>query len=169
MAIRDSILPEFDHEMASTRKMLDRVPDGKFDWQPHGKSMTLGRLASHVAELPHWGVATASAGSFDVAPPGGQVYKAVSHETRQELLAAFDKNVTEARAQLASLDDAAMMSSWSLLRGGEAMFTMPKVSVFRSFMFNHLYHHRGQLSVYLRMLDVPVPGMYGPSADETGM
>jgi len=169
MAIKEALLPEFDQEMGSTRKMLDRVPDGKFDWQPHKKSMSLGRLASHVAELPHWGVSTVKADSFDVAPPGGTEYKPPTYASKAELVAAFDRNAAEARALIESMDDGAFMQPWSLLRAGQAMFTMPKVAVVRSFVFNHLYHHRGQLSVYLRLLDVPVPGTYGPSADEMGM
>lgn len=169
MAIRDAILPEFDMEMGTTRKMLERVPEDKLGWKPHEKSMTLGVLASHVAEIPGWGVATVSADSFDVNPPGGSAYQSPNHATREALLKSFDENAKKARDLIASMDDGAFMQPWSLLSGGQPMFTMPKAAVLRSFVMNHLFHHRGQLSVYLRMNDVALPSVYGPTADEGKM
>ena len=163
MAIADALLPEYDHETATTRRLLERVPDGKFDWKPHAKSMSLGELSSHLATMLTWGTSTLDHPAFDVpesfAPP--------SLSTRADLLATFDKAATATRASLAARTDAEMMAPWSLTRGGKTLFTMPKVAVMRSFVVNHMIHHRGQLSVYLRQLDVPIPSIYGPSADET--
>ena len=169
MAIKDALLPEWDQEMSSTRKMLERVPNEKFAYQPHAKSMNLGRLASHLAEMPQWCVSTVSADSFDVSPPGGTEYKATTHATREELLAAFDQNAQAAREMLTGMDDGAYMSPWTFKNAGQVVFVLPKIGVVRSFILNHMIHHRGQLSVYLRMLDVALPSMYGPTADESGM
>jgi uncharacterized damage-inducible protein DinB len=167
MAIRDALLPEFDHEMASTRRVLERVPDDAVDWRPHPKSMTLGRLASHLAEMPHWGTVALTQDSFDVTAPGGaRDFTPPPSGTRAEMLAAFDKNVAEARAAITAADDDSFRQSWSLKKGGQPIFTMPRAVVMRSFLLNHLIHHRGQLTVYLRMRDVPLPSLYGPTADE---
>ena len=163
MAIADALLPEYDHETATTRRLLERVPDGKFDWKPHAKSMSLGELSSHLATLLAWGTAALEHPDFDVSAP----FAPPSLTTRADLLATFDKEAAATRASLASRTDADMMAPWSLTRGGKAIFTMPKVAVMRSFVVNHMIHHRGQLSVYLRQLDVPIPSIYGPSADET--
>ena len=162
MAIADALVPEFDHEMTTTRKLLERVPEDKFDWKPHAKSFSLGALATHLATLPVWGAETLNKSEIDVGgdrPPSSPPSKA-------ELLANFDKNVAATRAALTGKTDAELMGVWSLKRGGHTLFTMPKTVVWRSFVLNHLVHHRGQLSVYLRLLDVPVPSIYGPSADE---
>ena len=167
--IANSLLPEFDHEAANTRKTLERVPEAKFDFKPHTKSMSLAQLASHLAELPHWGSVTIAEEFFDVAPPGAPPYQPYIAKTTAEVLERFDKHIAATRAALAAADDAAMMKNWSLLAGGKPMFTMPRVAVFRGMIMNHLIHHRGQLSVYLRLLDVPVPALYGPSADEGQM
>lgn len=169
MAIKEALLPEWDQEMSSMRKVLERVPDDKFGYQPHAKSMSLGRLASHLAELPQWGVSILGADEFDIAPPGAPEYKATTLTSRAELLAAFDQNAKAAREKLSSMDDATYMSQWTFKKGGQTMFVLPKVAVVRSFLMNHMIHHRGQASVYLRMIDVPVPSIYGPSADESGM
>jgi len=170
MSIADSLLPELDQEMASTRRALERVPEDKLAWKPHEKSMTLGRLASHISELPGWAVETASEDSFDVAPPDGQrKYNQSNFATRQEILDAFDAGVKQAREKVAATGDAAMREPWSLKRGGETVFTMPRAAVLRVWLFNHVIHHRGQLTVYLRLTGVPVPSIYGPSADESGM
>ena len=166
MALVDSLLPEFDHEMATTRKCLERRPDDKWSFKPHEKSMDLGALASHLATLLIWVPPTATQDEYDMNPPGGEPYKSPRHANRVETLAAFDENVAKARAALAGVSDEAMMASWSLKNGGEVLFTMPRVAVFRSFIFSHNVHHRGQLTVYLRMNDVAVPAIYGPSADE---
>ncbi|MGE0446272.1 MAG: DinB family protein [Vicinamibacterales bacterium] len=162
MAIVDALLPEYDHETDTTRKLLDRVPDGNFAWKPHDKSMSLGELAGHVATLLNWGQTIVNQSDFDLAAP----FARPPLDTRAELLAAFDTEREATRAALAGATDAQLMAPWSLKRGKDTMFTMPKVAVLRSFMLNHLIHHRGQLSVYLRLNNVPLPSIYGPSADE---
>jgi uncharacterized damage-inducible protein DinB len=166
MKITDALLPEFDQEMATTRKCLARIPDDKFSYKPHPKSFDMGALAVHIATMLDWGVLTLSTDSFDYAPVGGEPYVPPVAKTNDELLAMFDGAAAKFRAALAAADDAEMMKQWSLLGGGVTMFTMPKVAVVRGMIFNHLVHHRGQLSVYLRMCDIPVPAIYGPSADE---
>ena len=169
MAINQALLGEFDHEMANTRKSLERVPDAKFDWKPHAKSMTMGRLANHIASIPHWGKLTLESSNFDVNPPGGQHVKMPELKTKAEVLAFFDKSVPEARAAIAAASDQAMMAPWTLLNGGKTVFTLPRIGVLRAMIMNHMIHHRAQLGVYLRLNDVPVPSIYGPSADEAGM
>ena len=158
----DALLPEFDHEMTVTRKLLERVPDGQFDWKPHQKSMSLGQLAQHVATIPRWGTVTMSQSDFDLAsdewPPAST--------TRAELLSTFDQHVKEARAALVGKGDGELMAPWALKRAGTTIFSMPKASVWRSFVMSHMIHHRAQLGVYLRMHDIPLPSVYGPSADE---
>ncbi len=166
MAIAQSLLPEFDQEMANTRKTLERVPDGKFAWKPHDKSGTMGWLAGHVAMLPGWIPITFSQDSLDINPPGGSDFKPPRIEDRADLLAVFDKNVSEARKTLSSTTDEQMMRPWTLLSAGNKIFTIPKAGVVRSFVLNHLIHHRAQLTIYLRLNNVPVPALYGPSADE---
>lgn len=166
MNISDSLLPEFDQEMANTRKTLERVPDEKFDWRPHAKSGTMGWLAHHLAVLPIWGVSTITTRQFDLAPPEGQTFRLPTAGNRKEILDLFDKNVAEARAALAGASNEDLMENWSLLRAGQTIFSMPRAAVWRSVVMNHIIHHRGQLSVYLRLNDIPVPALYGPSADE---
>lgn len=167
MKIGERMLPEFDHEMASTRKTLERVPEDKFGWKPHEKSMPMGRLASHIAEIPGWVGITLGHDSFDANPPDGQsAYQPLLATSRRELLEAFDRNIAAARAALAAVEDETMMQTWSLLRAGAVVFSMPKIAVQRTFVMNHLIHHRAQLAVYLRLNNVPVPALYGPSADE---
>jgi uncharacterized damage-inducible protein DinB len=160
--IVDALLPEFDHEMTTTRKLLERVPEDKFGWKPHAKSMTLGGLATHVATIVWWGEVTLDKPEFNAE--GQQV--AAPAASRSELLQKFDTNVKTTRASLAAKSDAELMAPWSLKNGKQTFFTMPKAVVWRSFVMNHLVHHRAQLSVYLRMNDVPLPAIYGPSADE---
>jgi uncharacterized damage-inducible protein DinB len=169
MTIADALLPEFDQEMAATRRMLERVPAAKHDWQPHKKSMTLGRLASHLAEMPDWAVKTCTVDELDVAPKDGPAFEPTVFATNAELLAAFDGNIALARDHVSKTNDGDWMRDWSLLVGGETIFTMPKIGVMRSMVMNHIIHHRGQLSVYLRLLGVALPPVYGPTADETGM
>ena len=166
MRIADALLPEFDQEMASTRKCLERIPSNKFSFKPHPKSFDLGQLAVHIATVCHWGVVTVQTDSFDYAPVGGEPYKPPVAKDIAELLGIFDKGAKEFRAALAAADDASLMKPWSLLASGKTLFTMPKIAVLRSFVFNHLVHHRGQLTVYLRLNEIPVPGVYGPTADE---
>ena len=166
MSISKMILPEFGHEMANTRKTLERVPDDKFSWKPHEKSMTLGGLATHLANIPSWTKNTFEADELDIAPPGSPPYKLEEAKSTAELLEAFDKNVASARAALEAAADENWQGKWSLLMTGKPIFTLPRTAVMRGFVMNHLIHHRKQLGVYLRLLDVPVPSIYGPSADE---
>ena len=164
--ISQSLLPEFDHEMANTRRLLSRVPEGRGDFAPHTKSMTLARLAGHVAELPSWGLMALGQDELDLNPPSGPVFVAFHFETKTAALAKFDSDMKQLRQLLAATSDADMMKSWTLKSGGHSIMSMPRAAVFRGFVMNHLIHHRAQLGVYLRMNDVAVPGLYGPSADE---
>ncbi len=165
MPIAQMLLPEFDHEMASTRKMLERVPDGKFDFKPHEKSMTLGRLAAHTAEIPSYGTATIRFEKMDLT--GDE--KPFTPATRKELLEAFDKHVAEARELLSKATDEDLMKAWTLNYKGQQIFSMSRAAVLRTMVLSHLIHHRAQLGVYLRVNNVEIPGMYGPSADEKNM
>lgn len=169
MALRDGLLAQFDHEMIGTRKTLERVPEGKPDWAPHPKSMKLGRLAGHLAELPSWTAETINRDSLDIHPPGEPQFQPLVMTSRKQLLEAFDKNAAAARAALAGASDENLLGSWTLLAGGQKIFSMPRLAVLRSFVLSHIIHHRAQLGVYLRMNDVPVPSLYGPSADESQM
>jgi uncharacterized damage-inducible protein DinB len=168
MAISQALLPEFDHEMANTRKTLERVPDGKFGWKPHEKSMPMGNLAIHLATLPGWTVQTLTQDSLDLAPPGGEPFKLPEAKSTKEVVEMFDENVAAARAAIAEASDEEMMKPWSLLMTGKTIFTLPRAAVLRGFVMNHSIHHRAQLGVYLRLNEVPVPSIYGPSADEGG-
>lgn len=164
MTISDSLLPEFDRELGLTRRILERVPDGQFGWQPHPKSMTMGRLAEHLAELPGWAKVSILDDGIEMTTARPADYQ--SPATRDAVLAMFDKNVKEARTALAGRTDAELLAPWTLRAQGKEVFTMPKAAVLRGFVMNHLVHHRGQMTVYLRMHDVPIPSIYGPSADE---
>ena len=166
MNIGQSMVPEFDQEMQGTRKVLERCPDEKWNWKPHDKSGTLGWLASHVATMVDWLPTTIKTEELDYAPVGGPAWEPPKIDNRQQLLAEFDKNVVAARAALAGVSDAEMMKNWKLLAGGQEVFTMPRVACIRGMVMNHIIHHRAQLTVYLRLLNVAVPGLYGPSADE---
>ena len=168
MALSEALLPEFDHEMAGTRKTLERVPDDKLDWKPHAKSMTVRQLALHLALFPSWMTDTLEKTSFDYAPVGGEPYKPPVVNSRQDLLEIFDRDLPKAREKLKGASDAQLMEKWSLLAGGKTIFSLPRVAVFRSMIMNHMIHHRAQLGVYLRLNDLPVPALYGPSADEQG-
>lgn len=166
MPISEVLLPEFDQEMASTRRVLERIPDDRLEWQPHPKSMTLGRLAGHVAELPFWGVMTLQTQSLDIAPPGGPQFQPGVATSCAQVLGVFDKNVADTRAAISATSDEQWAVPWSLLAGGHVLMTMPRSAVVRSMVMNHSIHHRAQLGVYLRLNDIAVPGAYGPSADE---
>ncbi|MBK5098291.1 MAG: damage-inducible protein DinB, partial [Gemmatimonadetes bacterium] len=145
----------------------ERVPDSAFDWKPHEKSLSMQDLASHLANLPSWVSVTVEHDSIDMAPPdGSEPPRQVAAESTAQAVETFDANVSTARAILEAASDEKLMETWSLLNGGEVMFAMPKVAVLRSFIMNHMIHHRAQLTVYLRMNDVPLPALYGPSADE---
>lgn len=169
MSISASLLPELDQEMAGTRKTLERIPEDKFEFRPHPKSFNMISLATHIANMISWGTITINQDSFDFSPVGSEPYKEEPAESVAVLLEKLDKNLTEFRAALANASDEVLMTNWSLLSGGQVLFTMPRIAVLRSFLFNHIVHHRAQLIVYLRMNDVPVPGLYGPSADEGNM
>jgi uncharacterized damage-inducible protein DinB len=169
MPISDMILPEFDSEMTNTRKTLERVPDDKFDWRPHEKSFTMHDLAAHIANIPAWTAKTLNEDSFDVAPPDGSNFEVPKAKSTSELLEMFDKNVSEARKAITEADDERMMASWTLLKGGQELITLPRIAVLRGFILNHNVHHRGQLTVYFRLNNIPVPALYGRSADEEGI
>jgi len=163
MAVLQTLLPEFDHEMAGTRKSLERVPWEKRDWRPHDKSFTLGQLATHLGEVVSWGSFTLETDELDFATFD---YKPPEHASVEDLLAAFDKACAASREAIATADDATAMATWTMRQGEQVIFAMPKIAVIRSFVLNHNVHHRAQLGVYLRLLDVPVPSLYGPTADE---
>jgi uncharacterized damage-inducible protein DinB len=165
MPIVDSLLPEFDHEMATTRRLLDRVPEERFAWKPHDRSMSLGQLSTHLANIPYWCTATLEGPELDLNTIADGARPKVP-DTRAELLEMFDKKVTTARARLATTTDGELNAPWTLKQGDQEFFTMPRISAIRSFVISHSIHHRGQLSVYLRLNDVPVPPIYGPTADE---
>jgi len=169
MPLSEALLPEFDIEMANTRKTLERVPDAKFSWKPHEKSGSMGWLAGHLANLPEWAVITIKQEGFDVAPGGVQHTHPPQPKTSKELLETFDKNVVAARAAIAGASDAELFKMWTLFNNGQKVLAMPKIACLRSWVMNHTIHHRAQLGVYLRLNNLPVPATYGPSADETAM
>lgn len=169
MSLSQSLLPEFDHEMANTRKVLERIRDDMLSWKAHEKSNTIGWVAMHLAEMPGWVDSTLNQDSFDVSPPGGEPYRTPAATSVQDILERFDRNVAKARLAIAAASDEQFMKSWSLLNGGQVLLTMPRAAVLRSFVLSHSIHHRAHLCVYLRLNDVPVPALYGPSADDTGM
>ncbi len=163
MSFSKSLLPEFDEEMKNTRKLLERVPDGKFDYQPHPKSMTLGRLATHVAELPSWTNFALDREVLELTPD----FKPNFAATQAELLEMFDRNVASARAMIEKATDEDWQVIWTFKYDGKTIMSMPRSVVMRATIMNHLIHHRAQLGVFLRLNDVAIPGMYGPSADDT--
>ena len=163
MTMSQALLPEFDQEMKVTRKLLERVPDDKFDWKPHAKSMTMGRLAGHLAELPAFAAAMIKTPGIDFDK--GE-YKAAKVANQAELLALFDKSAAETREAIAGATDDHLRQHWHLIYGGKKIFEAPRAAALRGMAMNHIVHHRGQLSVYLRLNDIPVPSIYGPSADE---
>ena len=161
--IRPVLLAEFDHEMAVTRRLLERCPD-KFNWTPHQRSYSLGGLATHLARLPRWGERILTNDDYDLvldhkpqAPP---------YDRLAEVLETFDQSTGSVRGHLTAQSDAELTGPWSVRKNGEVIMTLPRMSAFKTFVVNHTIHHRGQLSVYLRLLDVPLPAIYGPSADE---
>lgn len=162
MAINSAFLLEWDHEMAGTRNVLAMIPDEKHNWAPHPKSYTVAKLGTHVATMGRWAHLTFAQDFFDIEGSP----KADVPSSTKDLLAYHDEWSAKGRAAIAAADDATMMQPWALKNGDHVIFTMPRVAVLRSFVLSHMIHHRGQLSVYLRLLDVKVPGMYGPSADE---
>jgi len=163
MPIIDSFIQELNFESISTRKTLERVPEADINWQPHPKSMTMGGLASHIAEIPGWVKMTLETPEWKLERSKMQPWIGKSSA---EIVATFDKNVAEALEALKKGTDQSLMENWSLVIDGQAAFSMPRAGVLRSFIFNHMIHHRAQLGVYLRLRDIPVPMIYGPSADE---
>ncbi len=165
MQISQSLLPEFDHEKMATVKHLERVPEGKLSWKPHEKSMTMGLLAMHIALIPSWTDMTVNKDEMELKLP----FKYESAKSVSELLETYEKHFASARKILSETDDETFMKPWSMIKDGKKILTMPKIAVVRSFIFSHLYHHRAQLGVYLRLNNVAVPATYGPSADEGSM
>ena len=166
MTYAATLLPEFDQEMANTRKVLERIPEDKLDWRAHPKSNTISWNANHLADLVNWLVQALTRPSLDVAPVGGEPYPFPKLTSRREILDLFDRNVAAARTAITALRDEEMVQMWTLLRAGQPIFTMPRAAVVRGVVLNHLIHHRAHLCVYLRLNGIPVPGMYGPSGDE---
>lgn len=161
--IRQGMIREIEHEGSQTKKILERIPIDKFDWKPHEKSRTIGALAIHVAQLPSWTSRALAASEFDMATMNREVPEI---KTANDLVSISENNIQKAIEDLQNASDEAMMAMWTFRRGEQVIFTLPRAAVIRSMAMNHLIHHRGQLSVYLRLLNIPVPGMYGPSADE---
>jgi uncharacterized damage-inducible protein DinB len=161
-SLRQVALGDFEHELRTTRRVLERVPDEHLGWKPHPKSMSLGELATHIANLIRWQIITVQQSEFDVAsipPIGGAT-------SRDEVLKSFDDHAATLQEALSTMDDAALGEMWTLLRNGQPLLRQPRGALLRSMGISHIVHHRGQLSVYLRLLDVSVPPIYGPSADE---
>ena len=165
MAIKDSFLFEFDHEMGTTRRLLERVREADLGWKPHEKSYSLGQLAGHIAHLPHWLGDICDTETYD-AETAAEEARPRAPSSIEQLLKTFDENVKLARTRIGELTDSMMLARWTLKHGEQQIFSMPRASVLRTFIMNHLIHHRGQLSVYLRLRDVPLPSVYGPTADE---
>ncbi len=161
MSIADGFIMELEQESAATRRVMERLPEDRLSWKPHPKSMSLGQLALHTARIPG-NIANMLSADITEGPKGEQA----EAKSRAEVLDALTASVTEGTARLKSWDDAQMMATWTFTMGGRTIMSAPRVGMVRMIMFNHLYHHRGQLQVYLRLLDVPVPSVYGPTADE---
>jgi uncharacterized damage-inducible protein DinB len=166
VSLSESLLPEFDHEMANTRRVLERIPEDKLDWKAHPKSNSMGWVGMHLAEIPGWVDVTLNQDSLDIAPAGGEPYRTPPAVSVQAILERFDKNVAAGRAAIAAASDDQFGRPWSLLMGGQTIFTLPRAAVLRSFVLSHAIHHRAHLCVYLRLNDIPVPALYGPSGDE---
>ncbi len=165
MALKDALLPEFDHEMGTTRRLLERVPEAEFAWKPHEKSMSLGQLSGHIANIPYWCSATLGTTVLDLAAIGDDA-RPKAPDSTAAMLVEFDRKAAAARSAIAESGDGQLLAPWTLKNGDQEFFTMPRIAAIRSFVMNHLIHHRGQLSVYLRMNGVPLPPIYGPTADE---
>ena len=165
MTIAETLLPELDQEMASTRRLLERVPTEKGEWKPHPKSMGMGELAQHIANIVRYAEAVCARSELDFASPAAQPYRS-SYESTAKLIEFFDRNVILARQAIGDTGDPAMRETWTLRVGPKTIFSVPRGAALRTFILSHLIHHRGQLSVYLRLNDVPLPSIYGPSADE---
>ncbi|MCC6366302.1 MAG: DinB family protein [Bryobacterales bacterium] len=162
MAIAHELIRELEREAETTRRVLERAPEENFTWRPHAKSMSLGQLAHHVATLPGMVAGIIAVDNFEVPSE----FRQEEAKSREEILEGLSKSVAAAKEILSGMDDAQMAATWSLIRGGQSVFSLPRAEVCRSILLNHWYHHRGQLTVYLRLLDVPLPSVYGPTADE---
>lgn len=163
----ERLLPEVEHEFAMTRKMLEQIPEDKLSWKPHEKSMTMGRLAGHVAEMPSWAHHALSQDTLELSPKADGSYESHSMTSRADTLEKFDAWRSQAIEALKRTSDEDFQKIWSLTSQGKTFLSMPRGAVLRTVVLNHMIHHRGQLSVYLRLNGVAVPGMYGPSADES--
>jgi uncharacterized damage-inducible protein DinB len=167
MPINQSFLGELEQEIKATRKVIERVPDDKLGWKPHEKSMTAGELASHLAEIYLWGDVTMKMDELDLAPVDGPKWEAFKGKSTAEIVARLDQNFEAVKGAIAAAtDDQAWMKTWTLKMGGQPVLSMPRLACVRGMVMNHVVHHRAQLALYLRLLDVPVPAIYGPSADE---
>ncbi|HEX3134581.1 MAG TPA: DinB family protein [Planctomycetota bacterium] len=166
MSISDGLLAQFGFEIGATRTLLSRIPDAITSWKPHPKSATVGELVIHIASIPGWAVSTMTKPELDFAPPGGPAWTPPVFTSMAGTIALLDANEKSARAAMTGVPDSAMMEPWTLKVGGKVLFTQPRIAVMRGFVFSHLIHHRGQLTVYLRMNDIPLPPIYGPTADE---
>ena len=164
MDSRETLIADFDHEMAVTRRVLERVPQGALAWKPHERSFSVGGLALHLARLPHWGAQILSSASYELAASGGPPPEPA---TVADVLDTFDRHVAEVRGELTGRSDALLDEVWSLTRDGYRILTLPKGAALRRFLLHHTIHHRGQLTVYLRLIGAPVPPIYGASADES--
>lgn len=162
----EGLLPEFDQEAKQTRQFLVRIPEALMDWTPHVKSMSIGQLEAHLAEIPRWLTTILRTDRSELGDLERPIEGGASRARRAQLLEGFDRNAGEARVALEGTTDEAMMANWTLVRDGEPIFSLPRLGVVRGMVLNHLVHHRGQLSVYLRLLNISVPAVYGPSADE---
>lgn len=163
--ISPSMLPELDQEMAGTRKAFERMPGDRLDWRPHESSWTMLELATHVSHIPRWGKVALEETSFDIAPDG-EPLRGPQYSDVDQLLDAFDETVEDLREAVEGTSDEAWMENWTLLNHGATVFGLPRIAVFRTMVLNHMIHHRGQLTVYLRSTGARVPGLYGPSADD---
>ncbi|MDB5336692.1 MAG: DinB superfamily protein [Planctomycetaceae bacterium] len=166
MNYSETILPEFDQEMAKTRKVLERVPDDKLGWRAHPQSNTIGWNANHLAEILGWVEGILTTPAWDIAPPGGPPYQSPQRTTCLEIVELFDRNVAAARQALATVKDEALAQQWSLLQAGKPFLTLPRGEMIRTYVLNHVIHHRAILCVYLRLHGIPLPGMYDPWGNE---
>lgn len=166
MSIIEALAAELEQESAGTRKYLERVPEEHFGWKPHEKSFTMGELSSHLANILNWAVTTFEVDEFIFNPQEFVPFKASTHE---ELMAEFDKNVPAALGAIRKSNDEQLSATWRMKMGDKVLFEMPRIAVFRSMIMHHTAHHRGQLGIYLRMKDVPLPKLYGPTADDQSM
>ena len=168
MGLDQALLAEFEHEMQTTRKCLANVPTAKMSWTPHEKSMSMGRLASHIADMVGWASEIIANDVLDIAPPDGEPRETKEAVSTEELLEIFDKNLAAGVSAIAAASDETWFEDWTFKFGGKPLMTIPRIASIRGFVLSHIIHHRGQLSVYLRLNDIPVPSIYGPSADDAG-